>query len=182
MMACLQRMAKQTAAAQRRAEAEARKAAKAAADSTAADTGHAAPVDSLQVNLSAGAAVLDDATEVKAETATEAAQASDGHLVSAGKTQVAAARASSAKQGEKQDLNSLASAAAGGNGAVAAAGIEGACTAGTVKPRASKKRATEASDEATAGAGKKRQATRSTRGQQGDSMLRRFCHACSCQH
>ncbi|KAL0029826.1 hypothetical protein WJX77_002266 [Trebouxia sp. C0004] len=49
--ACLRRMVKQTAAAQRRAEAEARKAAKAAAGSTAADTGHVASVDSLQANL-----------------------------------------------------------------------------------------------------------------------------------
>ncbi len=170
MMACLQRMVKQTAAAQRRAEAEARKAAKATAGSTAADTGHAASVDSLQADRSAGAAVSDDATEVKAETATEAAQASDSHLVPAGKTQVAAARTSSAKQGEKQDLNSLAS---------AAAGVEGACKEGTV-PRASRKRATEASDEVTAAASKRRQATRSIKGQQGDSMLMgTCCHACS---
>ncbi|KAL0054420.1 hypothetical protein WJX82_008650 [Trebouxia sp. C0006] len=54
--ACLRRMVKQTAAAQRRAEAEARKAAKAAAGSTAADTSHVAAVDSLQANLSAGSA------------------------------------------------------------------------------------------------------------------------------
>jgi len=178
MMACLQRMVKQTAAAQRRAEAEARKAAKAAAGSTAADTSHVASAGSLQANLSAGAAASDDATEVNAEAATEAAQASDVHLVPAGKTQVAAAKASSAKQGENQDLNSLESAVAGGEGAVAAAGGEGACKAGTMKPRASRKRGAEASDEATAVASKKRQATRSTRGQQGVSMLKRFCHAC----
>ncbi len=175
-------MVKQTAAAQRRAEAEARKAAKAAAGSTAADTTHVASVDSLQANLSASAAASDDVTEVKAEAPTEAAQASDSHLVPAGKSQVAAARASSAKQGENQDLNSLVSTAAGGEGAAAAAGGEGACKAGTVKPRVSKKRAAEASDEAAAGASKKRQAMRSTRGHQGDVVLTRFYHACSCQH
>ena len=171
-------MVKQTAAAQRRAEAEARKTAKAAAVSIAADTDYAASVDSLQANLSAGAAASDDATEVKAEAATHGAQASDVQLVPACRTQVAAAKASSAKQGENQDLNSLASAAAGGKGAVAAAGGEGTCKGGSVKPRASKKRAAQVSDEATAGASKTRQATRSTRGQQGDFMLRLFCHAC----
>ncbi|KAL0024465.1 hypothetical protein WJX77_007093 [Trebouxia sp. C0004] len=167
--ACLRRMVKQTAAAQRRAEAEARKAAKAATGSTAADTGHVASIDSLQANLSAGAAASDNANEVKAEAASEAAQASDSHVVPAGKTQVAAARASSAKQGENQDLNSLASAAAAGESPVVAAGVEGAGKAGTAKPRASRKRAAEASDVATAGAGKNRQATRSTRGQQGQA-------------
>ncbi len=162
-------MVKQTAAAQRRAEAEARKAAKAAAGSAAIDSSHVAAVDDLQGILSAGAAASDDATEVKAEAAAEAVLASDGHLVPVGKTQMAAAKASSAKQGENQNLNSLASAAAGGEGAVAAAGGEGACKAGSVKPRASRKRAAEASDEVVAGASKKRQGTRSTKGQQGDS-------------
>ncbi|KAA6428294.1 MAG: E3 ubiquitin- ligase ORTHRUS 2-like [Trebouxia sp. A1-2] len=110
VQACLRRMVKQTAAAQRRAEAEARKAAKAAAGSTAADTGHAACADGLQANLSAGVAASDNATEVKAE----AAQANESHLVPAGNTQAAAARGNSAKQSENQDLNRLTSAAAGG--------------------------------------------------------------------
>ncbi len=209
-------MVKQTAAAQRRAEAEARKAAKAAAGSTAAARGHVAP-DSSQAGMAAGpqaskgtakqarapsaaalpqagdssapaAAVLsglagkgpkaelqtdadsgpvDPSGSADAQNSTAVAAQTNASSCDAGKPGVTAASAVLAKQGENQDMNSLASAQTAGEGEKAAAGSHTDSKAGTVKARASRKRAAEPSDEAAAGVNKKGQAARSTRGKQG---------------